>query len=438
MRFGFFAVSVRAVWFATALLCAAVAPASAQETTKAHSAKSGKKEKKAAAPAEGIFSWQRHPSLQFGDIAKIELRARVAGDDRRSGILLPDGEPATDTDTRHRVAVSGTVVKVAAFQIERDLGERVWRDVFANYRQFDHVELQAGQFKVPFGLDLNTNSSNLDFVYRSRAASELSPGRDRGVMAHGRITKAIRYETGMFAHDGENAHSSNPRKVSGRRTLAGRIVAQPARSLDSIFEDLQVGVGYTTSEIPEGVSALRGRTPLGDAFFEPDYYVRGRRQRAGVEARWRSGPFAVQSEYVRVTTDRLQQGMAGDDLPALEASAWYASGTWIVTGERKKKGANDPRRPLFNGGIGAVELAARIETLGFASHGDDEPSTSPRAATVTPYRDRIATIGVNWFPNRWMKVQANIVRDAIAAPPTSLAAPSGTYWSRVLRVQFEL
>jgi hypothetical protein len=40
---------------------------------------------------------------------------------------------------------------------------------------------------LPSSLDENTSPTNLDFVYRSLAANQLPPGRDRGVMVHGRL-----------------------------------------------------------------------------------------------------------------------------------------------------------------------------------------------------------------------------------------------------------
>ena len=418
-------------------MCLTAASASAQERAQSDSTAITQPPNDTPRHTSDAFRWRQHPSLRFGDAVRLEFRARLAIDDRRSDVAFPGSDPASSDVTRERVSVSGVVAKVAEFQIEGDLGRAAWRDVFANYRQFDRVEVQAGRFKVPFGLDQNTSSSSLDFVYRSRAATTLSPGRDRGGMVHGRVTN-VRYAVGVFAHDGDNSRGSDVTRVQGNRTLAGRLTVEPAGSSRSVFEDVQVSVGYTMSDVPEGIADLRGRTQLGETFFAPAYYVRGARRRVGVDARWRPGPFSLQSEYIRLTSQRLHQGLAGDDLHPLVASAWYVSGTWIATGERKKKGAQTPKRPLFAGGIGAIEFAARVEAVGFASDGEGLASTSPRADTIAVQRDRIATFGMNWFPNRWIKVQANVVRDVITAPVTSVFAPPAAYWSRIVRVQLGL
>ena len=77
-----------------------------------------------------------------------------------------------------------------------------------------------------------------------------------------------------------------------------------------------------------------------------------------------------------------------------------------MTGEVKADGLAKPRRPLFRGGIGAVEFAARFERLTFGSAADDQaPSAAPRAEVIAGNSDQVETAGVNWYMNRWMKVQ---------------------------------
>ena len=403
----------------------------------------------AAAPSDQggwKISWENRPTVRYGDLLRVDFRARVLTDLRRSDASLKDSDTSRFDIARRRIGVSGEIANVADFQVERELDDtRPWRDVYVNYRGLDVLQIQAGQFKLPFGLDENTSSGNLDFVYRSRAA-ELSPGRDPGVMAHGRAG-ILRYEAGMFAHDGDNARGNGAVRVYGGRTAAGRLLLQPFRSSTStsVLEDLQAGVAYTSSEVSPGISDLRVDTALGQPFFPPAFAVQGKRRRAGVEMRWRPGPFSLQSEFIRLTSERRGQRLDNSDLPPLNAHAWYAQGAWALTGERKAKGADEPRRPLFRGGAGSIELAARVEAVRLSSRGGGLPSTGPRAETIPTYRDRVLTLGVNWSPIRWIKVQANLVRDtlsipardAIAAEPSTTGAPP-SFWSRVLRFQFSM
>jgi phosphate-selective porin len=189
-------------------------------------------------------------------------------------------------------------------------------------------------------------------------------------------------------------------------------------------------------QLPEGFPALRGRTQLDASFYRPDFWVKGHRRRIGVEARWRPGPFSFKGEYIRLTDERLGQSVEDTDLSALLATGWYISGTWAVTGENKADGLDSPRRPLFRGGFGALEVAARVERLSFGSVATDGvPSTSPRADVVLGNADRADTIGVNWYANRWIKIQFNLIRERIADQPGPCQPD---FWSRVVRFQFSL
>ncbi len=282
---------------------------------------------------------------------------------------------------------------------------------------------------MPFSLDENTSATKLDFVYRSRIATLLAPGRDLGVMVHGRVLPRgwLRYELGVFNEDGSNARTYDTDRVHGERTLAGRALVQPFRSTKSLASDLAVGVSFTTSELPEGVSDLRGRTELDAPFYRPAVLVNGQRQRIGFEARWRPGPFSVKSEYIRLSDERRGQSVENTDLSPFVSSGWYVSGTWAVTGEKKADGLDTPRRPLFQGGFGAVELAVRVERIRFGS----VPAIPwrpmpPGAEVILGNGDRAYTFGVNWYANRWIKIQTNLVRNTIAFPDQGpLPAQSG-------------
>ena len=87
---------------------------------------------------------------------------------------------------------------------------------------------------------------------------------------------------------------------------------------------------------------------------------------------------------------------------------------------------------------GAIELAARLETLGFSSGGTEPPPTSPRADTILPRSDRAVTLGLNWFPNRWVKIQMNLIHDTIENADRISPALPPSFWSHVFRFQFSL
>ncbi|AMY08276.1 Phosphate-selective porin [Luteitalea pratensis] len=387
------------------------------------------------------FRWNKGLSLRLGEAGHIDFKVRLQGDLQDSeGPTGDDDDPSFDF-ARRRVGIEGELFDLIEFQVERELtGDEPWRDVYVNVRPVTSVQFQGGHFKLPFSLDQNTGSTNLDFVYRSLAARQLAPGRDPGVMVHGRVLprRVLRYEAGVFSDDGRNARTNNPDKVWGGKTIAGRVAVQPWRTLESVLEDLQVGVAATRSDVPEGIPSLRGQAVLGAVFYDPETPVLGLRRRTGVEARWRPGPFSLKSEYMRVTTAREGQSVESTDLSPLLGSGWYVSGTWALTGERKASGLDEPRRPLFQGGIGAIELAARTEALDFRSTGEGEAFSGPRADVIPPIADRVFTFGINWYLNRYLKVQANVVRESFSDAERSPTPGDPVIVSTLLRVQLTL
>ena len=66
------------------------------------------------------------------------------------------------------------------------------------------------------------------------------------------------------------------------------------------------------------------------------------------------------------------------------------------------------------------------------------PPTSPRADVILGNSDRVLTFGVNWYFNRWIKVQFNVIRETIADPAQGPLPEQPTFWSRVLAAQFTL
>ena len=390
-----------------------------------------------AQQGETTFTWTDHPSLDIAGRVRLDFRARIQTDVRHSGLTTFDGDLDGVDIARRRIGITGKVGKVATFEVERELdNQRPWRDVYLDYQQFP-VQVQGGRFKIPLSLDENTSATNLDFVYRSRAATQLAPGRDVGVMAHARQGR-LRYELGIFRGDGDNSRADDVTHVTAAATRAGRVVFEPFRQSKSAARDLQFGVAFTTSNVPEGFGDIRGRTAFGEPFFTPTFFVNGTRHRIALEQRWRPGPFSLKAEYIRLTNQRLGQGMDDSNLPPLVSAGWYLSGTWILTGEQKSRGPDDPKRPLFQGGYGAIEVGARIEQLSFWSSGTGQVSTSPRAEVILRQSDRAATFGVNWFPNRWTKIQFNVVQDRLSIPSRDLPVQTLQFWSRVLRVQVAL
>lgn len=413
-----------------AIVLACTAPAAAQESQGDSSARQ----------SDGwVFRWKEHPEIEWSGGLRVEFYARFQGEGRASQAAIERGNGDGFDVGRRRIGVAGEIGNRLEFQVEGELEERApWRDVYLNYWPLAGVQLQGGQFKLPFGLEETTGGTKLDFVYRSLVSTRLAPGRDSGLMAHGRLfKKVLDYELGVFAHDGGNARPNGGDRVFGGRTLAGRVTIEPFRGAGPLG-DLQGAVAFTRSRVPEGFPALRGRSVLGVSFFEPDLWVQGHRRRHGVHLRWRPGPFSVASEYVRVSDDRRGQSVDGTDLLPFLARGWYVSGTWVVAGANRATSVDNPRRPLFGGGFGSIQLAVRVERL---SLGDDSrselSSTSQRAESIQGNRDTATTFGATWYPTRWIRIRANVIREDVGDPARG-PLPHLGFWSRVVGFQFAI
>jgi phosphate-selective porin OprO/OprP len=367
----------------------------------------------------------QHPSIQVGEWLRVDFTARFQGDARRSDAPIRDEDSGGLDVARRRIGVEGRLGRRLDYEVEYEIGAREWRDLYVDYKPAKAVQVRGGAFKIPFGLEEGTRATALDFVYRSLISSRLAPGRDRGIGVHGKVAgDRLSYQAGVFRHDGRNAQPSAASvRVFGGRTFAARIFAQPFRKSKASLRDLHVGAALTASEVPLGFPAVRARTIFDGSFFDSDVWVQGRRRRSGVELRWKPGRFSIQSEYIRLTDERRGQSVEDGDLSPLVAHGWYASGTYKVLRKRT---------------YGAVDLAARYETLGFGSAGSGEPSTSARADAILGNSYRATTVGVNWTVNRWLKLQANLIREGLEHPSMGPLPDRAAFWSRVVRFQFTL
>lgn len=403
--------------------------------------------KKAPPPTGVRFVMGKHPSLRAEGV-RLDLTWKSQFDWRD---YAPDPAIVDESFELHRarVGVQGEIASIFEFQVEAELRDRCadvtpcdkepWRDVYGNVRIARALEVRGGQFKIPFGLEQLTSSSDLELTYRSLASTYLAPGRDVGVMVHGNVRAAeLRYQFGVFRQGGENVRASERSDPQSERTIAGRVTVRPwdRRGMSRALRPIQLGVAFTSGNVPEGLNSLRGRTVTDVALFRK-VNVNGERRRLGAEFSWQNGPVSLKSEFIRVQDERLGQGIDDDDLPPAMSSGWYVGGSWLVTGDTKQEDL-EPAKPLFQGGFGAVEVAARVEAFHMGSDGAGRlASSSPRALNILEHGDQVWTFGVNWYLNRFVRIQVNTIRERREEGQVAIPGQE-SLWSRVFRVQFVL
>ena len=366
----------------------------------------------------GVFRMGDSPSLRLGDHARVNLHARIQAD-----VSVQD-ESGVEGDRfgwgNRRVGVSGVLFKRVEFQIERELSvEEPWRDVFADVRVHRALRIQAGHFKVPFSMERTTSAFNLDFIDRAASVTDISPGRETGIMLHGRGPRRFfEYEFGVFRLAEPQVKPFAIGSTADLMLTAGRLTVTPGPA--------SIGIAFTESRLPEGFHDVSSHFDDGGLLSSEDFYVNGRRRRIGIEGRWRTGRLTLKGELLRQVDSREGASVSNGDLSDLIVDGGYISGLWRVVGS--------PRRARR-----AVDLAVRIESLGVRSADQsDAPSLSPRADHIAPFRQRAMTFGANWLVTRWVKVQFNAIRESFVDEAGIRPEIPEARWRSLMRLQFAM
>jgi phosphate-selective porin len=313
-------------------------------------------------------------------------------------------------------------------------GAAHYKNVTLGYRFGKGLNLLAGHFKPQLSQEFLTSAGKTDFVDRSMLGSRLVPDRDWGAGVSGEIGR-LDYAVGAFAGDGDAAPQSAGN--SGALRLSFRIVKGLTLS-GSFMEgrvtpDPRVGA---TEPSPKGAS---GVTASGFNFWNRAH-VKGTRRRLGGDLEYSRGPFQLQAEYLENREQRLGQGSTGLDIPDVAGRGFRVQASYVLTGE-KKGSTVDPRRPLFKGGPGAIEIVARVEGLKFDDVGDSSgfAGYGNRARNIAPSGATTVEAGVNYFASNFLKLQGDALWESYNDP---LIAPqpgkTGRYFTILARIQLTI
>lgn len=65
-------------------------------------------------------------------------------------------------------------------------------------------------------------------------------------------------------------------------------------------------------------------------------------------------------------------------------------------------------------------------------------TATTRGRTVLGNRDRALTLGLNWYLSPHLKLQSNVIRDALYRSTSAEEVTRPSYWSGVLRLQMAM
>ncbi len=330
----------------------------------------------------------------------------------------------------------------------------VVRDVYLNIRIRPEFQVQAGQFKVPFGQETGLGVTNLDFIERGFQSmlvpSAASAYRSPGAVIHGDLSGGrIQYFVGAFNGKGYAlANTTNEPEVIGRLRF------YPFRkSKNSWYKEFAFGgaVDHARSAALSGDLSFNGTLPDGAYNFFPQFRINGSIERYNGEFAYIHNSFSLRGEYDQVAMYRTnigsyQVGWLGFlSLPAIRAKGWDLSTSYLLTGEKRpENGTPRVKHPLFGPdtpggqgrGLGAWEVAVRYTGAQALEPGASfEPYLTNGLVPTYDYHTNETTIGINWYPNYWVRYMVDLGIDRLKDPSTIGAEPQN-YYVVLQRVQF--
>lgn len=274
------------------------------------------------------------------------------------------------------------------------------KDAFLSYSGLPGTLIKVGQFKEPFSLEEVTSSALIVFMERA-LPNVLAPGRHAGIGAE-HSGEHWRFAYGFFGQEFDDVDEGLDTPDSEGWGASARLTGVP---IDLGPGLLHLGVSAAMrrpDSDDKGSNRVRFRTRSETHVERERLLSTGRISDVnrwytfGAEAAASVGPVLLQGEYIRTEVDR------GRGLRDPDFDGWYAMASWMITGERRpydsragEFGEIYPRRKS-----GAWEVAARYSTV----------DLNDRRAGIEGGAAYNTTLGLNWYPNRNVRMMFNWVR----------------------------
>jgi phosphate-selective porin OprO/OprP len=350
------------------------------------------------ASADSNFVAQLHGLVQLDSRTFFE----DGGNNGNDGFLL----------RRARPIFTGTVFHDFDFNFTPDFGGSVVQiqDAFVNYRYNPAIQLQAGKFKSPVGLEQLQSDPYTSFNERS-LANDLVPNRDLGIAFKGDVFNgAVSYTLGLFNGAPDYNGTTTNSSFQDDKAFAGRLFAQPWKNSDlGGLRGLGFGIGGSYEASHPNTNSATGLTPGYTSDGQQKFFTyssgvnaSGAAWRVSPQAYYYYGPFGLLAEYV-VSDQEVKKAAASTDL---QNTAWEVSGSWVLTGEDASYNGVTPLHPFspHNGQWGAWQVVARyaaldVDNKAFTGSVFADPTKSASGAGAW-------SIGLNWYLNK--NIRANL------------------------------
>ncbi len=256
--------------------------------------------------------------------------------------------------------------------------------------------IRFGNFKTMNSLEEQTSSRYITFMERGMATDLFALDRRIGV-AYYWNNENFTASAGIFG--GRMDDNFAFREADDSSVIAGRVSWSDRDEAGNLFH---VGGSFRHLDYDTAGTRVRVRpnAHLSNRFRAADYRAGSAMGTANssnlfqAEAAMISGPFHAHAELARMSLD----GPAGDSA----FTSGFVNAGWFITGESRAYKSSSgtfartsPDNPVSAGGTGAWEVAARYDHADMGDAGLGNYSTW--------------TLGVNWHPEKHVRILANIV-----------------------------
>jgi phosphate-selective porin OprO/OprP len=288
-------------------------------------------------------------------------------------------------------------------------------DAWIEFAPRPEIGLRVGKDKGQFSLERLQSAAELTFIERAYPTA-LAPNRDIGVAVRGDVRGGlVHYSAAIVNGVADNAVLEGETDDEYEYNL--HLLVSPFKGSDALkhYGDLAFG-GATTFGRTNGTLANPGVTAIKSAgqatifkyagggamdTIDTTAVADGYRTRFTAHAYYYGGPIGALAEYVREQTPVRVGGVHTD----VANQAWQIAVSGALTpGDKPTLKSIAPAQPfdLEAGTWGAVEVAARYSELRIDEDVFDAGIANPAASVK---RARAGTVGVNWYLNKWIKLQ---------------------------------
>jgi phosphate-selective porin len=351
--------------------------------------------------------------------------------------------PDTFAITRARFGMQGNYGKQLDYSFLFETASTLTiRDAYMDFKPWSAFKIMAGQYKVPFSMEVGTGDTAVEFYNRSiiqvlypdAGGGFRAPGIDvHGDLGHGRAE----YWVGLF-----NGQGLLTTGTTNEPEIVGRLRFTPWKNSSSNGpKGLSFGgsVEHSRSKGLANELSFSGVLSDGTYTFFPQFRINGGVERYNGFFSWLRGPLGIRGEYAHLLQKRtnigpLASGGEGfNTAPGVVGNGAYVAATYLLTGEREPENAIPrvkhpligPNSPGESGapGWGAFAVRVRYSWLEGRAKGTTCNATTIPACPITPgivptfsdHTDQL-TVGLNWYLNYWVLAKSDFNLNQLKDP----------------------